>query len=306
MSLLNRIFCVLLIVLATTSHSVAQTSSEQEKRRPRVVRYSNGRDHRRARGPEITKKDLKLLRDRAASLQLDSLEQAHASGTAPSDDEIRKRYIWVARMKSRLKTEYEFTEKQVNALAPLPPYNAKLFSKKTQEAYARRIAKSEERARYRKKQKKEREQAKVAEERRAKLAADRRRAEYLRAYAAAAARARATAADGTSVSFAELDGRAFIMASDGTYLGSIDSNEYQSKSIMNEYGSHGSRYGSTSIFNDYSQYGGSLGRHSPFNSLASDPPRVYRDKEFVGFLTLNKFKSPRVDPYALIGYLKTK
>ena len=39
----------------------------------------------------------------------------------------------------------------------------------------------------------------------------------------------------------------FLLAQDGQFLGMLSSNKYQSDSVMNEYGSYGSKYSSTSI-----------------------------------------------------------
>lgn len=109
-----------------------------------------------------------------------------------------------------------------------------------------------------------------------------------------------------SSSFYLLDGRAVLISSDGQYLGLISSNEYNSNSILNEYGSYGSQYSSTSIFNEYGEYGSNYSSKSPFNEYASDPPMIYIDNNFIAYLTVNKYKMPRIDPYALIGYLKSK
>ena len=48
---------------------------------------------------------------------------------------------------------------------------------------------------------------------------------------------------------------ASVVASDGTYLGKIDSS-YDSESIFNDYGTYGNKYNSASIWNEYGTYGG--------------------------------------------------
>jgi len=108
------------------------------------------------------------------------------------------------------------------------------------------------------------------------------------------------------LTFADLDGKAVIVAQDGKYLGLISSNEYASKSIINEYGAHGSEYRFDSINNEYSVYGSEYSIKSSYNEYATSPPRVYLGNQFVAYLTKNKFKTPRIDPDALIGYLKSK
>ena len=90
------------------------------------------------------------------------------------------------------------------------------------------------------------------------------------------------------------------------FLGVISNDKYDSNSIANRYGSYGSKYSSKSIFNRYSLYGSEYSILSPFNSIASKPPMIYKDGEFIAYLTVNTIKTPRVDPYALIGWLKAK
>jgi hypothetical protein len=97
--------------------------------------------------------------------------------------------------------------------------------------------------------------------------------------------------------FALLSGQAFaisisdlrIIASDGTFLGTLNENEYDSNSIYNEYGK-GSKYNSNGIFNEYGQYGSDYSSLSPFNSYAYEAPGLY-DKygNFYGTLSVNKY-----------------
>lgn len=106
-----------------------------------------------------------------------------------------------------------------------------------------------------------------------------------------------------ALDFADLEG-ASIVAQDGQFLGIVSTDKYDSDSINNPYGSYGSEYSSTSIFNDYSRYGSKYSSLSAFNSIASKPPMIYKDGKFIAYLTINTTKTPRVDPYALIGWLK--
>lgn len=89
---------------------------------------------------------------------------------------------------------------------------------------------------------------------------------------------------------------AYIEAEDGTFLGKLNPNEYDPDSIFNEYGNFGSAYSPTSIFNEYSNYGGEYAAQSPFNSYSSTPPKVFLDGKFAGFLSVNEYVSPRIDP----------
>ncbi|MEA1963604.1 MAG: hypothetical protein U9O41_00490, partial [Candidatus Aerophobetes bacterium] len=61
---------------------------------------------------------------------------------------------------------------------------------------------------------------------------------------------------------------------------------------------------STSIFNDYSHYGSEYSNLSAFNDRASKPPMIFKGDEFIAYLTVNTKKIPRINPYALIGWLK--
>lgn len=96
-----------------------------------------------------------------------------------------------------------------------------------------------------------------------------------------------------------------IIAEDGQMLGVITSNSYDTKSFLNEYGTYGSKYSSTSIWNEYGQYGGQYSSMSPFNSYTNTPPRIISPGgEVIGYLTVNKFKSPSISPYAVVALMK--
>ena len=95
-----------------------------------------------------------------------------------------------------------------------------------------------------------------------------------------------------------------IVAEDGTYLGRIDKDKFESKSLSNKFGDYGNKFSSTSILNKFGEYGSKFSSTSAFNRLASDPPRVLdRTGMFVGYLTVNPNKRPQIDPVALIGWL---
>lgn len=102
---------------------------------------------------------------------------------------------------------------------------------------------------------------------------------------------------------AQLDGVAVLIANDGTYLGLISSNQFNSQSIANEFGTYGSKFSSKSIFNEFGRYGGSFSSQSPFNKFTSTPPRIFIGNTFIGYLTVNSFLSSSINPYSLIGYL---
>jgi hypothetical protein len=56
----------------------------------------------------------------------------------------------------------------------------------------------------------------------------------------------------TTLSFA--DGPR-LYAPDGTYLGTVNNNQYDPESVNNPYGQYGSKYAPDSIKNEYGQYG---------------------------------------------------
>ncbi|MGH9405172.1 MAG: hypothetical protein ACRD3D_04950 [Terriglobia bacterium] len=97
---------------------------------------------------------------------------------------------------------------------------------------------------------------------------------------------------------------AVIIAHDGQHLGKITLAEFDADSIVNELGPYGSFVSATSMFNRKCPYGGTLSRLSPFNPHTSIPPRIYNGGKFVGYLSVNEMKAPRVDPYALVGWLR--
>ncbi len=105
--------------------------------------------------------------------------------------------------------------------------------------------------------------------------------------------------------FVQLDGIGVLIANDGTYLGLISSNQYSSNSIINSYGTYGSKYSSKSIFNEYGRYGGAYSSQSPFNNYTSTPPRIFLGNTFIGYLTTNSFLSSGINTYSLVGYLQS-
>jgi hypothetical protein len=102
-----------------------------------------------------------------------------------------------------------------------------------------------------------------------------------------------------------LSGTAVFAQDDyNTYLGNI-SNEYDSKSIFNEYGTYGNEYNSKSIWNEYGTFGGKYSSYSPFNEYTSTPPMIVKNGKIIGYLTVNSFIAGGLSPYILKG-LKDK
>lgn len=88
----------------------------------------------------------------------------------------------------------------------------------------------------------------------------------------------------------------FIEAADGTFLGSLNPNKFDTQSIFNNFGPHGSKFAQISIFNNFGRYGGKFSPLSPFNSFSTSSPKIMSGDRMVAYLTANKFKNPRVDP----------
>lgn len=98
-----------------------------------------------------------------------------------------------------------------------------------------------------------------------------------------------------------------IVANDGQFLGVITRNQFAADSILNEFGAHGSQFRQESIFNTFAQYGSEFSQLSPFNSFSQSPPLIISPNgATVAFLTKNQFKTPSVDPHALIASLRAR
>ena len=83
-----------------------------------------------------------------------------------------------------------------------------------------------------------------------------------------------------------------------TYLGEISS-RYSDDSIFNEYGNYGSKYSSNSIWNQYSQVGNEYSVESPFNKYSTSPPMIVKNKEIIGYLSVNKNVRGAINPIVL-------
>ncbi len=59
-----------------------------------------------------------------------------------------------------------------------------------------------------------------------------------------------------------------VIASDGTYLGKLSSNEFDLESISNPYGKYGNEFSSVSVNNRYGKYGSEFSAHSINNPYA--------------------------------------
>ncbi len=102
----------------------------------------------------------------------------------------------------------------------------------------------------------------------------------------------------------QLEG-SIIVAEDGTYLGKI-TNEYDSESAFNEFGTYGSEFSSESIWNKYGDYGSKYSTYSAFNPYTSTPPKIYKNGTHIGYLTVNKYVENAFNPHLLLTYYRNE
>jgi len=98
----------------------------------------------------------------------------------------------------------------------------------------------------------------------------------------------------------------YLVSPDGTFLGKLTRNKYDSLGIFNPYGTHGSRYSSHSITNPYSNYGSKYSTYSPYNPYAQNPPEIYLNNKLSGRLTVNKYLNNATSPEALFKRILTE
>jgi hypothetical protein len=100
---------------------------------------------------------------------------------------------------------------------------------------------------------------------------------------------------GGSPSVCQAIAGALVIANDGQYLGRL-TNQFDSESIYNEFGSYGSAFSATSIYNEFGKYGSEFSSLSPFNEFTSTPPILQKNGASLAFFTVNQFKTPGVTP----------
>lgn len=94
------------------------------------------------------------------------------------------------------------------------------------------------------------------------------------------------------------DSKIITQDDENTYLGNL-SNEFNSESIFNEFGSYGSEFSSKSIWNEFSTFGNEFNAYSPFNKFSTKPPMLIKKGKIVGFLTTNKSINNGISPNLL-------
>ena len=109
---------------------------------------------------------------------------------------------------------------------------------------------------------------------------------------------------GSESEFRQRRGDSYIEAQDGTFLGTLSQNPYDTDSIFNRYGQYGSSYSPLSIFNRYGNYGSLYSDLSPFNQYSQRSPRLFIRGKFAAFLTKNRYLTPHVDPDELEQWVR--
>ena len=112
-------------------------------------------------------------------------------------------------------------------------------------------------------------------------------------------------ADASILSCWDVDGMAIFGYKYGEwkFIGAI-ANEFDSDSIANEFGA-GNEFRSDSIFNEFGSFGSEFSSYSAFNEFAGNPPIIVNNNyKFVGYLTINDFKTPNINTYQAIACAK--
>ena len=89
-----------------------------------------------------------------------------------------------------------------------------------------------------------------------------------------------------------------------SYLGCLSCSEYATDSILNEYGTYGSKYSINSIWNAYGNFGSKYSQYSPWNLYATNPPVIVdSDGNFYGYFTINKYFPQRTQIKSIQNFL---
>lgn len=79
-------------------------------------------------------------------------------------------------------------------------------------------------------------------------------------------------------------------ANNSVFLGCLTCSKFDTESVHNEHGQHGSRYGNVSIFNKHGEFGSRYSSYSPCNEHTSEAPAIVdRQGKYYGRLTLNRY-----------------
>lgn len=90
---------------------------------------------------------------------------------------------------------------------------------------------------------------------------------------------------------------AILVAYDGTFLGDVNADVFDSASLANAFGTYGNQYSVQSIWNSFGRYGSTFSTLSPFNSFSTTPPIIKINGQPYAYLSTNHFLSGTViDP----------
>lgn len=93
----------------------------------------------------------------------------------------------------------------------------------------------------------------------------------------------------------------FGNANQDEFLGCLTCSHFDTGSICNTFGKHGSSFSNKSIWNGFSPYGSEFSNTSPWNTFASSPPVIVdRQGNFYGYLTANQSNPKRTRIKALV------
>lgn len=90
-----------------------------------------------------------------------------------------------------------------------------------------------------------------------------------------------------------------ILASDGTYLGSLTDHKDRN-SVMNKNGPYGSPTAANSLWNPASPYGSTSSRKSPMNGLDGRPAQLVKNGQVIGKMMRGSLRSWMEDPAKLV------
>lgn len=93
--------------------------------------------------------------------------------------------------------------------------------------------------------------------------------------------------------------QAVVVGQDGAFLGVVDRNSYNRKSICNQYGNYGNQVSPTSIFNQVGTYGSQVSNQGAYSEIAQYPPVLYKDGQPLGFVSKNRNLPNAIDPDSL-------
>ncbi|MBI3920355.1 MAG: hypothetical protein HY318_02965 [Armatimonadetes bacterium] len=89
----------------------------------------------------------------------------------------------------------------------------------------------------------------------------------------------------------------FIISRDGSFLGNLNCNRYDPKSVSNPYGTYGSQYSPQSTNNPYGTYGSRYSTYSATNPYATQPPMVIESNQgYLGNYTANRYNNSVASP----------